>query len=62
MGHVIVKEGFNSLNEPDDDEYDQLDNAFGSTPLSRLSCQTVMGTEDITIEIPKNNRNLVHED
>ena len=60
--HVIVKEGFNSLNEPDDDEYDQLDNAFGSTPLSRLSCQTVMGTEDITIEIPKNNRNLVHED
>lgn len=60
--HVIVKEGFNSLNEPDDDEYDQLDNAFGSTPLSRLSCQTVMGTEDITIEIPKINRNLVHED
>ena len=50
--HVIVKEGFNSLNEPDDDEYDQLDNAFGSTPLSRLSCQTVKGTEDITIEIP----------
>ena len=52
---------YDSLNEPDDNEYDQLDNAFGSTPLSRLSCQTVMGEEDITIEIPRINRNLVHE-
>ena len=60
--HVIVREGFESLNEPDDDEYDQLDNAFGATPLSRLSCQTVMGETDITIEIPKNNRNLVNEE
>ncbi len=60
--HVIVRKGYESLNEPDDDEYDQLDNAFGATPISRLSCQTVMGEEDITIEIPKNNRNLVNED
>lgn len=60
--HIIVREGFDSLNEPDDDEYDQLDNAFGATPFSRLACQTVMGKEDITIEIPKNNRNLVTEE
>lgn len=60
--HVIVRVGFDTLNEPDDDEYDQLDNAFGATPLSRLSCQTVMGETDITIEIPKNNRNLVNEE
>lgn len=59
--HVIVREGFDTLNEPDDDEYDQLDNAFGSCALSRLACQTVMGGSDITIEIPKNNRNLVNE-
>lgn len=59
--HVIVREGFDSLNEPDDDEYDQLDQAFGSCALSRLACQTVMGDKDLTIEIPKNNRNLVNE-
>ena len=38
-----------------------LDNAFGATSESRLACQTVMGDKDITIEIPKNNRNLVNE-
>ncbi len=59
--HIVVKEGFDTLNEPDDDEYDQLDNAFGNGPLSRLSCQTVMGESDITIDIPRLNRNLVHE-
>lgn len=59
--HIIVREGFDTLNEPDDDEYDQLDNAFGSCQLSRLACQTVMGTSDITIEIPRNNRNIVNE-
>ena len=48
--HVIVKEGFESLGEPSDDEYDQLDNAFGATSESRLACQTVMGDKDITIE------------
>ncbi len=60
--HVIVREGFDSLNEPDDNEYDHLDNAFGATPQSRLACQCVMGDEDITIEIPRNNRNLVNEE
>lgn len=60
--HVIVREGFDSLNEPEDEEYDQLDTAFGSCALSRLSCQTVMGDSDITIEIPKHNRNLVNEE
>lgn len=60
--HVIVREGFDSLDEPEDEEYDQLDTAFGSCALSRLSCQTVMGESDITIEIPKHNRNLVNEE
>ncbi len=59
--HVIVREGFDSLPEADDNELDQLDQAFAATPLSRLSCQTRMGKEDITIEIPRLNRNLVHE-
>ena len=59
--HVIVREGFDSLAEADDDELDQLDMAFGSCATSRLACQVVMGKSDITLEIPKNNRNLVNE-
>lgn len=59
--HVIVKEGFDTLPEADDNELDHLDTAFGCTPLSRLACQTVMGDSDITIEIPRHNRNLVNE-
>ena len=51
--HVIVRQGFDSLNEPSDNELDHLE--------SRLSCQTTVGTEDITIEIPKYNRNIVGE-
>lgn len=60
--HIIVREGFESLGEPSDNEYDQLDHAFDLCPTSRLSCQTKMGTEDIVIEIPKNNRNLANEE
>ncbi len=59
--HIIVREGFESLNEPDDNELDHLDTAFGVTALSRLACQCVMGESDLTIEIPKNNRNIVNE-
>lgn len=59
--HVIVRKGFDTLPEADDRELDQLDNAFGVCEESRLACQVKMGNEDITIEIPKNNRNLVGE-
>lgn len=60
--HIIVREGFDSLNEPSDNELDHLDTAWGACATSRLSCQTVMGTTDITIEIPKYNRNVVGEE
>lgn len=59
--HVIVRQGFDSLNEPSDNELDHLDTAYGACAESRLSCQTTVGTEDITIEIPKYNRNIVGE-
>lgn len=61
--HVVVKEGGESCQEPNDDELDQLDNAPGLTPKSRLACQAVPdGTRDLVVEIPNWNRNLVREE
>jgi 2Fe-2S ferredoxin len=61
--HVIVKEGLESCSEATDEELDQLDNAPGLTPRSRLACQTVPdGTCDVVVEIPSWNRNLVKEE
>jgi 2Fe-2S ferredoxin len=60
--HVVVKEGFDTLNEPTEEEEDQLEEAPGLKPTSRLACQTVPdGTTDIVVEIPEWNRNLVQE-
>ena len=61
--HVIVREGLDTCNESADAEEDQLDNAPGLTPQSRLSCQCVPnGAEDVVAQVPGWNRNLVAED
>jgi ferredoxin, 2Fe-2S len=59
--HVIVRQGYQSLNDPDEDEEDMLDKAWGLTPLSRLSCQAKVSTQDLTIEIPKYSINHAKE-
>lgn len=59
--HVIVREGFESLNEADEIEEDMLDKAWGLEPESRLSCQAVVDEEDLVIEIPKYTINMVSE-
>jgi ferredoxin, 2Fe-2S len=60
--HVIVHEGMDSCNEPNDDELEQLDEARGLTLESRLGCQCVPnGSCDVVIEVPEWNRNLVKE-
>jgi 2Fe-2S ferredoxin len=59
--HVIVREGFASLNEANEDEEDLLDKAWGLEPESRLSCQAVVGNQDLVIEIPKYTINMVSE-
>jgi 2Fe-2S ferredoxin len=59
--HVIVKEGFNSLNPSEENEDDMLDKAWGLTPQSRLSCQAVLQDQDLTIELPKYTINLAKE-
>jgi 2Fe-2S ferredoxin len=59
--HIIVREGFDSLNEANEEEEDLLDKAWGLEPESRLSCQAVVGNQDLVIEIPKYTINMVSE-
>lgn len=60
--HVVVREGLNTCNEAGDEEEDQLDDAYGLTPQSRLGCQCIPnGKNDIIVEIPQWNRNLSRE-
>ncbi|MES9848212.1 MAG: ISC system 2Fe-2S type ferredoxin [Candidatus Thiodiazotropha endolucinida] len=59
--HVIIREGFDSLEEAEETEEDMLDKAWGLEPESRLSCQAVVGDEDLVIEIPKYTINMVAE-
>ena len=59
--HVIVREGFATLNPSDELEDDLLDKAWGLEPNSRLSCQAVVANQDLVIEIPKYTINMVKE-
>ncbi len=59
--HVIIQQGFDSLNDPTDDEEDMLDKAWGLEPDSRLSCQAIVADEELIIEIPKYTINQVSE-
>jgi ferredoxin, 2Fe-2S len=60
--HVIVRQGGATCGEPTDDEADQLDEAYGITPQSRLACQCVPnGRTPLVVEIPAWNRNLARE-
>jgi ferredoxin len=59
--HVIVDpEYYDKMEEPDDDENDMLDLAFGLTETSRLGCQIKM-TKDLDglrVALPAMTRNL----
>ncbi|WP_026958906.1 MULTISPECIES: ISC system 2Fe-2S type ferredoxin [Aliagarivorans] len=59
--HVIVREGFDSLEESDELEDDMLDKAWGLEPESRLGCQAKVADEDLVVEIPKYTLNQVSE-
>lgn len=59
--HVIVREGYDSLAEPSEDEEDLLDRAWGLTPVSRLSCQAIVADEKLVIEIPRYTINYAKE-
>ena len=59
--HVIVREGFDSLEAASEKEDDLLDKAWGLEMTSRLSCQAKIADEPLTIEIPKYTINQVSE-
>lgn len=59
--HVVVRQGYDSLNEADENEEDLLDRAWGLEPQSRLSCQAIVGQTDLVIEIPKYSINHAKE-
>lgn len=59
--HVIVQTGFDSLEEAEEIEEDLLDQAWGLTANSRLSCQAKVADEDLTIEIPRYTINHARE-
>ena len=59
--HVIVRQGFDTLEPSDDNEDDLLDQAWGLTPRSRLSCQAMMADADLVLEIPRYSINHAKE-
>ena len=59
--HVIVRQGFETLAPSEEKEDDMLDKAWGLEPNSRLSCQAVVGNDDLVIEIPKYTINMAKE-
>lgn len=64
--HVIVTEDdyYDKIPEPEDDENDMLDLAFGLTETSRLGCQVKMTKEldGLVVKLPSMTRNLQASD
>lgn len=63
---MIVRDDsmYDALPEPDDDENDMLDLAFGLTETSRLGCQVKMAPEldGLVVTLPSMTRNLQASD
>lgn len=64
--HVIVQDEtvYDKIPEPEDDENDMLDLAFGLTETSRLGCQVKMTKEldGLVVKLPSMTRNLQASD
>jgi 2Fe-2S ferredoxin len=59
--HVILRQGYQSLEPPEEKEEDLLDKAWGLEASSRLSCQAKVTDTDLVIEIPKYTINYERE-
>ena len=59
--HVIVRQGFDSLNEMDEDEEDLLDRAWGLEPNRACPARRSWRRQDLTVEIPKYSINHAKE-
>jgi 2Fe-2S ferredoxin len=56
---VLCPEGL--VDEADELEEDLLDRAWGLEAQSRLSCQALVGDEELTVEIPQYSLNHAAE-
>ncbi|MCP3679472.1 MAG: ISC system 2Fe-2S type ferredoxin [Gammaproteobacteria bacterium] len=59
--HVYLREGYDSIELPIEQEDEMLDRAWGLDMDSRLSCQARVAEEDLVVEIPKYTLNQVSE-
>ncbi|MBX2853262.1 MAG: 2Fe-2S iron-sulfur cluster binding domain-containing protein [Phycisphaeraceae bacterium] len=61
--HVMLDEGEDAFDEPEDEELDRVEEAPGNDITSRLSCQAKIQTADetIVVRVPAWNRNAVKE-
>ncbi len=59
--HVVVREGFGTLDPSEEKEDDMLDKAWGLEPNSRLSCQVAVQETPLVVEIPKSTINMARE-
>jgi 2Fe-2S ferredoxin len=59
--HVILREGFESLDPSEEKEEDLLDKAWGLEATSRLSCQAKVRGSNLVVEIPKYTINYERE-
>jgi iron-sulfur cluster assembly protein len=50
---VIVREGLEHLNSPNDEELDMLERAGAAHPGVRLACQAIAAGADLVIEVPQ---------
>lgn len=59
--HVHVRSGAESLRPADDDEEDQLDDAWGVDAQSRLACCVKVRGAALVIELPRYTKNHARE-
>jgi len=59
--HVHLRSGAEGVKPADDEEEDQLDEAWGVDAQSRLACCVRVRGEKIVVELPKFSRNHARE-
>ena len=59
--HKSWRSGAEFLAEADEDEEDQLDDAWGLDAQSRLACCVKLRDTDLVIELPRHTRNHARE-
>jgi len=59
--HVVLRQGFDSLEPAEEKEEDMLDKAWGLEATSRLSCQAKGADEALVVELPRYTINYERE-